>query len=338
MTSQGQEDGVSLEVQLAELASQSLELRWLLEEYHSTEQHTMAALHYVIQQSARCGYSLPRPVRLETQPTALMKAYAGRDAAGAPVISVNTGLRFFLMMLNYSLVRAAFKNTVLGGRSLYATLFAIINGYWPPRVDLVSEMEALAELSEDERYFVTAWLPSQIFFVVGHEFAQHLIRESRAGPARLHRVRLRTGRSIEVYRPSPEDVLNADDIAFDLWDRLNLTLSGDFQAFMAGGLGALLGDYRILQAYARFDPTASEDFGPPAIERYERLKARLSGTGRVRSLEAMEEAWGLTDTIMESCIEGREMLLRDGFPDISSAAAKVEVPPRQPRLKRHRAR
>jgi hypothetical protein len=212
-----------------------------------------------------------------------------------------------LMMLNYSLARATFKNAILGGRSMSATLFAIANGYWPPKVDLLSEMEAIGELSQDETYFINAWLPSQVFFVVAHEFAYHLIWHGPQDSPQVHTVHLLTGREIDVYHPSPKDELRADRIAFDIWDDLDATLSDSFQAFTAGGLGALLGYFRILEDY-----TQSEVFSSrvqlPAVYRYDRLKTWLTNTGRVSGLQAMEETWAITEIITKACLEARDML------------------------------
>jgi hypothetical protein len=311
---------------LAELASKNPKAGWLLDEFYSTEKHADSALKYVLKQGRQCGYILPQAVRLETQATAFMNAYAARDGAGMPFIYVNDGLRFFLLMLNYSLAWAAFKNAVLGAQRMSATLFTIFNGYWPPGVELLSEVEEMGGFSEDEMHFITAWLPAQMFFVVAHEFAHHLIWAGQQNPPEMHTVRLLTGKEIEVYSPSREDELRADEIALDLWDKLDSTLSGDFQAFTAGGLGALFGYFRILEKYRQSGPIPS-DLHLPAIDRYERLKARLSNTGRVSSLQAMEETWTVTEILTKTCIQAMEMLQKQGLDDIKSIAAKGEDPP-----------
>jgi hypothetical protein len=208
-------------------------------------------------------------------------------------------------MLNYSLAEAVFQSTVLGGRSMNATLFTMVNGYWPPDVDLLSELEAMRGLSADEMYFITAWLPSQMFFVVAHKFVHHLIWCSQQDSSQVHNVRLLSGKEIEVYSTSQKDEIRADEIVFDIWDQLDATLSYDFQAFTAGGLGALFGYFRILEKYAQSLPTRSASHSP-AADRYERVKARLFNTGRLRSLWAMEETWAVTQIMAETCVEARK--------------------------------
>ena len=311
MTSQFQESGIRLEAQLADLVSKNPKVGWFLDEYYRTEKYADSALKYVLKHGRQRGYILPQSVRLETQPTAFMNAYAARDSAGMPFIYVNDGLPFLLLMLNYSLAWAAFKNAVLGGQSMSATLFAIVNGYWPPKVDMLSHMEAMGELSQDEKYFITAWLPSQIFFVVAHEFAHHLIWCGQQDSPQVHTVRLLTGREIDVYSPSPKDELRADKIAFDIWDELDLTLSDGFQAFTAGGLGALFSYFRILEEYTQSE-SISSDPQLPAVYRYERLKTWLTNTGRVRSLQAMEETWAITEIMTKARLEARDMLQKQG--------------------------
>jgi len=299
VTFQFQESGIRLEAQLAELALKNPKTGWLLDEYYSTEKHADSALKYVLKHGRQCGYILPQAVRLETQPTAFLNAYAARDGDGMPFIYVNVGLPFFLTMLNYSLASAAFKSAVSGGRSMSATLFTIINDYWPPDVDLLSEVEAMGGFSEDEMYFITAWLPAQMFFVVAHEFAHHLVWYSQQDSPQVRNARLLTGKEIEVYSPSQKDELRADEIVFDIWDELDSTLSGGFRAFTAGGLGALFGYFRILEEYTQYGPGPS-DWHTPAVDRYERLKERLSNTGRLRSLQAMEETWAVTEILMKN--------------------------------------
>lgn len=292
---------------MADLASKNPKAAWLLDEYYSTEKYADSALKYVLKHSRQRGYILPQAVRLETQPTVLMNAYAARDSAGMPFIYVNDGLPFFLLMFNYSLAQAAFKNAALGGRSMSATLFAIVTGYWPSEVDLLSEMEAMGELSQDEKYFISAWLPSQIFFVVAHEFAHHLIWRGPQDSPQVCTVRLLTGSEVDVYCPSPKDELRADRITFDIWDQLDATLSDGFQAFTAGGLGALFGYFRILEEYIEPDPSSSH-VPLPAAYRYDRLKTWLTNTGRASSLQAMEETWAITEIMTKSCLEARDML------------------------------
>lgn len=298
--SQFQASGMMLEAQLAELASKNSNAGWLLDEYYSTEKRADSALKYVVKHGRQRGYTLPQAVRLETQPTAFLNAYAARDSAGMPFIYVNDGLPYLLLMLNYSLTWAAFKNAALGRRSMGATLFTIANGYWPPKVDLLSEMEAMGALSQDEKYFITAWLPSQILFVIAHEFAHHLIWCGQQDSLHVHTVRLLNGREIDVYHPSQKDDLRADKIAFDIWDELNLTLSEGFQAFASGGLGALFGYFKILEEYTE---PASSDSQLLAEYRYERVQSWLSNTGRVHSLQAMEETWALTEIMRKAYIE-----------------------------------
>lgn len=292
---------------MAELAHKDPKAGWFLDQYYSTEKYADSALKYVLKHGRQRGYILAQAVRLETQPTTFMNAYAARDSAGMPFIYVNDGLPFFLLMLNYSLARAAFKNAILGGRSMSATLFAIVNGYWPSKVDLLCEMEAMGQLSQDEKHFINAWLPSQMFFVVAHEFAQHLLWRDQEDSPQVHTVRLLTGREIDVYRPSPKDELRTDRIAFDIWDQLDVTLSSGFQAFTAGGLGALFGYFRILEEYTQSEPISSHvQF--PAVYRYDRLKTWLTNTGRISSLQAMEEAWAITEITKKTCLEAQDML------------------------------
>jgi hypothetical protein len=288
-------------VQLADLASKNRKAGWLLDEYHSTEKHANTALMYVLQHGMQRGYFLSQLVKLVPQPTALMSAYAASDSTGTPLIYVNAGLRFFLRILNYSLATAAFKNTVLGGQHMSATLFAIVHGYWPHGIGTLSEMQAMGELSEDEIYFITAWIPSQILFVVAHEFAYHFICQNQQSSTRLHKVRLLTGKLIEVYNPSQDDELRADEIAFDIWDDLDSTLSSNFQALTAGGLGALLGYFRILEEYTQ-SVSIPSDRHSFSVDRYKRLKARLSNAGKVHSLQAMEETWTVTELVMNACL------------------------------------
>lgn len=323
LTIQYQGNEIRLEAQLAELASKNPKVAWLLDEYYSTETHADTALKYVLKHGRQCGYILPDAVRLETQPTAFMNAYATRNSDGMPFIYVNDGLPFFLLMLNYSLAGAAFKNAVWGGQSMSATLFTIMNGYWPPGVNLLSEVEAMGGFSEDERHFITAWLPAQMFFVVAHEFAHHLIWGNQQDPSQVHTVRLLTGKEIEVYSPSQKDEFRADEIAFDIWNELDSPLSCDFQSFTAGGLGALFGYFRILEEYTLTRPS-SPDVHPPAIDRYERLRARLCNTGRVRSLRAMEETWAVTEIMRENCMEPGEILQQHGLENLASIVAKGE--------------
>jgi hypothetical protein len=307
VTLQFQESGIKLEAQLIELASKNPMVGWLLDEYYSTGKHANTALQYVLQYGTQCGYILPQAVKLETQPTAFMNAYAARDSIGTPLIYVNTGLRFFLMMLNYSLAWAAFKNTASAGQSMNAILFTIVHGYWPPGIDLSVEMEAMRGFSKDEMHFITAWLPAQIFFIVAHEFAHHLIWSGQPGSTQVHKLPMLTSREIEIYNPSQKDKFRADEIVFDIWDKLDATLSGGFRAFTAGGLGALFGYFRILEEYTPSQSTSSSTH-LPAVERYGRLKARLLDTGRVYSLAAMEETWAATEIIMEACLEAKETL------------------------------
>lgn len=307
MTSQFQESGIILEAQLAELASKNSRLRWLHDEYYSTEDHANTALRYVLQNGRRCGYILPQAVKLETQPTTFMNAYAARDSHGRPLIYVNAGLQFLLMMLNYSLAGAVFESTLLAGRIMNAALFTIANGYWPQDVDLLSETEALEGFSEDERYFITAWLPSQMFFIIAHEFAHHLIWSSQQGSPQVQNVRLLNGKGTQVYRPSHADELKADEIAFEIWNELDSTLSCDFQAFTAGGLGSLFGYFRTLEEYKRSESIPT-DSHLPALDRYNRLKAWLFNTGRIRSLQAMDETWAVTEIVAKACIEARATL------------------------------
>jgi hypothetical protein len=307
VTFQFQENGIKLEAQLIELASKNPKVGWLLDEYYSNPKHANTALKYVLQYGTQCGYVLPQAVKLETQPTAFMNAYAARDSIGGPLIYVNTGLRFFLMMLNYSLAWAAFKNTVSAGQSMNASLFTIVHGYWPPGIDLLAEIEAMRGFSKDEMYFITAWLPAQVFFIVAHEFAHHLIWSSQQDSSQVHKLPLLSGREIEAYNPSQQDELRADEIVFDIWDKLDATLSGGFRAFTAGGLGALFGYFRILEEYATSQSPPSNSY-LPAMDRYERFKARLLSTGRVHSLQAMEETWAVTEIIMGDCLDARETL------------------------------
>jgi hypothetical protein len=236
-----------------------------------------------------------------------MNAYAARDSIDMPLIYVNAGLRFFLVMLNYSLARAIFQDTVLCGRSMNAILFTIVNGYWPPEVDLLSEIETMGEFSADELHFITAWIPSQIFFVVAHEFAQHFIWYSQRNSPQTQIVRLPTGKEIKTCTPSEKDELSVDAIAFDVWNELDLTLSTGFQAFTAGGLGALFGYFRILEEYAEIRPAPSDPY-PPAAHRYGRINAWLSDTERVHSLQAMEETWAVAEIVTKSCLEAKELL------------------------------
>jgi hypothetical protein len=310
-------------VQLAELASKNSRLRWFLDEYYSTEEHANTALKYVLQNGRQCGYILPQAVKLETQPTTFMNTYAARDKSGMPLIYINVGLQFFLVMLNYSLAAAVFNSTVLGGRIMNATLFTITNGYWPPSVDLLSETEAMGGFSEDERYFITAWLPSQMFFVIAHQFAHHFIWYSQNDSSQVHNVPLLTGKDIEAYSPSQKDEIRADEIAFEIWNELDLPLSCDFQAFTAGGLGALFGYFRILEEYIQSQPGLSNSH-PSAIDRYKRLRAQLYNTGRVRSLQAMEETWGVTEILRETCMEQRGIFQKQGLEDITSIVAKED--------------
>lgn len=284
---------------------------WLLEEYYSTERYADSALKYILKYGRQRGYILPQVLRLETQPTAFIHAYAARDSTGMPFIYVNNGLPFLLLMLNYSLARGTFKNTTRAGRTMNASLFAIVNGYWPPGVDLLAETEAMEELSPDERYFITAWLPSQTFFLIAHEFAYHLIWSRHKDSSQVQEVHLLTGREIDVYRPALKDELRADKIAFDIWDELDSSLSDGFQAFTAGGLGALLGYFRVLEEYTGSGPTSSAP-RLPAAYRYERLKTWLSNTGRGRSLQALEETWSVTEIITKACLEARDMFQKQG--------------------------
>lgn len=310
VTSDFQASGITLEAQLVELAAKNPKVGWLLDEYSSIEKHANIALKYVLQHAPQCGYIFPQAVKLQAQPTAFMNAYTSSDSTGMPFIYVNVGLRFFLFMLNYSVVCATFKDTILGGRSMSATLFAIVNGCWPQGVDLVSQTEAMEGFSQDERYFITAWLPSQMLFIIAHEFAHHLIWFNQRGSPQMHKVRLLTGGEIDVYHPSQNDDLRADKIAFDIWNELDSTLSDGFQAFTAGGLGALFGYFRILEKYIQSEPISS-NLQLPSVYRYERLKAWLSDSGRVHSLEAMEEAWAVT-----------EILQAKGLEDITTMVAK----------------
>jgi hypothetical protein len=323
VTSQFQESEIRLEEQLAELASKNPKAGWLLEEYRSTEKHANTALKYVLQNAPRSGSILPQTVKVETQPTAFMRAYAARDSMGTPLIYVNAGLRFLLTMLNYSLARAAFKHAILAGRTMNATMFAILNGYWPPGVDLLAEMEAMGEFSEDEKYFITAWIPSQIFFIVAREFAHHILWSPRQEAPPVRNVRLLNGKEIEVYRPSQGEELKADEIASDIWDRLDETLSEGFQGFTAGGLGALFGYFRILERYTQSKPV-SQDFYPPAVDRYEQFRERLFNMGRVRSLQAMEETWTVAEIITKPCLEARELLERQSAEDGTTTKNKGE--------------
>jgi hypothetical protein len=181
-------------------------------------------------------------------------------------------------------------------------------------------------LSADEINFITAWFPSQMFFVVAHEFAQHLIWCSQQDSSQVHSVRLLTGKEVEVYSPSQKDEIRADEIVFDIWDELDATVSYDFQAFTAGGLGALFGYFRILEKYAQSPPSPS-DLHSPAEDRYERVKARLFNTGRIRSMWAMEETWAIAEIIMETCVEASQMLQKQKLEDTTSRAAKSGDPP-----------
>lgn len=321
--SQFQENGIRLEGQLVKLASQNPKAGWLLDEYRSTEKHANTALQYILQYGRRHGHMLPQTVKLETQPTTFMNAYATRDSNDIPLIYVNAGLRFFLIMLNYSLARATFQDTLLGGQSMNAILFTIVNGYWPPEVDLLAEIEAMGEFPEDERYFITAWIPSQMFFVVAHEFAQHLIWYNEQDPPQTQIVRLPTGKEIKTYIPSERDELRIDEIAFEIWNDLDLTLSTGFQAFTAGGLGALFGYFRILEEYTQTRPAPSDPY-PPATHRYGRINAWLSDTERVHSLQAMEETWAVAEMVTKSCLEAKEMLKRQGLESTKKEAPANE--------------